>query len=358
MQITVVPISPVFFSMSNRELSPEQAVSRFISKRRNENTRKTVRSYENRLRQFVRWSQKRDSISQMSDLDGWLIDEYQRFLQERGDAPSTVKGKMVALNELTKYCARIQVVDEELPDRVEIPTLSADEQTDDQVLDASDAGQLIKYYRNSKQDYGTVQHLLLEIIWHIGCRTGCIRSLDLQDWHPDEQKLTFRHRPPTRLKDGTKHERNVAVPDPIAEALQFYIARERFDKRDDNGREPLFTTRFGRPADATIQAWGYEATQPCLHSGCPHNNKRSKCKYTERNHASKCPSSRAPHAIRSGSITWQLDRGLSYVRVAKRVAASPETIRRYYDKADLDQELERRRSETENLDILNNDDRE
>ncbi|GGL57802.1 tyrosine-type recombinase/integrase [Halocalculus aciditolerans] len=341
-----------------RDITPAKAVDRFIAKRRNKNTEKTVRSYEQRLRQFVRWCDERDEIETMRDLDGWLIDEYERFLDERGDAPSTVKGKMVSLKELVKYCVQLDVVSTDLPDRVEIPRLSNDEETDDQQLEPEDARRLIEHYRESKRDYGTVQHVLLELLWHVGCRTGCVRSLDLRDWHPEERKITFRHRPPTRLKDGTKHERNVAVPKPIADALKFYIARERPDKRDENGREPLFATRYGRPAESTIQTWGYQATQPCVAVACPHNRQRDRCEYTQKSHASKCPSSRPPHAIRTGSITWQLNRGLSYVRVAQRVAASPETIRRYYDKADLDDELARRRPETEDLDIMTDSEEE
>jgi len=59
--------------------------------------------------------------------------------------------------------------------------------------------------------------------------------------------------------------------------------------------------------------------------------------------------------IRTGSITWQLNQGLDYVKVAKRVAASPETIRRYYDKPDHEQELERRRPQTQDLDVTRSD---
>lgn len=339
-------------SESQRDLSPEKAVSRFIAKRRNQFTDKTVRSYENRLRQFVRWTQASEEIETMRDLDGWLIDDYERFLEERGDAPSTVKGKMVALQELVKYCVRLDVVDPDLPEKVEIPRLSKDEQTDDQKLDTSDAKRLLDHYRESVADYGTIQHVLLEVIWHIGARTSGIRSLDLKDWNSEARVLQFRHRPPTRLKDGTEHERDVILPEPIADALDFYIDRERADKRDENGREPLFTTRFGRPADSTIQTWAYQATQPCVAIACPHNRQRDTCEYTEKSHASKCPSSRAPHQIRTGSITWQLNKGLSYVKVAERVAASPETIRRYYDKADYTEQLERRRPDTEDLDIF------
>ena len=344
--------------MSNRDLPPEKAVSRFIAKRRNKNTDKTVRSYENRLRQFVRWSQTNDKIETMRDLDGWLLDEYERFLYERGDAPSTVKGKMVAIQELLKYCVQLDVVDESLAEKVQIPRLSKDEQTDDLKLDTEDAKQLLQSYRENPGEYGTVQHVLLEIIWHIGARTGSLRSLDLRDWSAENRVLKFRHRPPTRLKDGTEHERDVVLPETIADALDFYIERERPDKRDENGREPLFATRFGRPADSTIQTWAYQATQPCIAVACPHNRQRDTCEYTEKSHASKCPSARSPHQIRTGSITWQLNKGLSYVKVAERVAASPETIRRYYDKADYSEQLERRRPDTEDLDIFSEDDHE
>lgn len=339
-----------------RDLTPPKAVDRFIAKRRNKNTDKTVRSYENRLRQFVRWCNEHDEIEKMRDLDGWLIDEYERFLGERGDAPSTVKGKMVALNELARYCSQLDVVEEDLPDHIEIPKLSKDEETSDDELEAADARRLLEHYRESTADYGTVEHVLLELVWHIGCRTGCVRALDLGDWDAEDRVLRFRHRPPTRLKDGTEHERNVAVPKAIGDALTVYIARERKDKKDENGRTPLFTTRFGRPAESTIQTWVYQSTQPCVTIACPHNRQRDRCEYTQKSHASKCPSSRAPHAVRTGSITWQLNRGLSYVKVAERVAASPETIRRYYDKADLDDELARRRPDTEDLDILRGDD--
>lgn len=339
-----------------RDLTPTEAVKRFIAKRRNKNTDKTVRSYENRLRQFVRWSQEREDVETMRDLDGWLIDEYERFLDERGDAPSTVKGKLVALQELAKYCVRLDVVDDDLPDCIELPKLSKDEQTSDAKLEADDARQLLKHYRESTADYGTVHHIVLELMWHIGGRVSCFRALDLGDYDAESRVLRFRHRPPTRLKDGGEHERNVAIPKPIADALNFYIERERSEKRDKNGRTPLLTTRFGRPAESTIQTWAYQATQPCVATACPHNRQRATCEYTQKSHASKCPSSRPPHAIRTGSITWQLNRGLSYVKVAERVASSPETIRRYYDKADLSDELARRRPDTDDLDIFSDSD--
>lgn len=336
--------------MSDRELSPAEAAERFIARREKRNTDNTVRSYRARLEQFVAWANE-EGIETMSELDGWLLDEYERYLEQTGVAPATVRGKLSSLDQLLQYCASIEVVDDDLPDKLEVPTLSKSEQTSDKKLDADDARPLLEFFRESMRHKGTAQHVVLELMWHVGGRISCFRALDLRDWDPDRRVLRFRNRPPTRLKDEEDHERNVIVSEEVADALELWVGRERPEKRDEQGRKPLLSTNHGRASESTIRCWAYQATQPCYHMKCPHNRRRDKCEYTDRVHSSKCPSSRGPHAIRTGSITWQLTNGLSYVKVAKRVAASPETIRRYYDKPDHEEELARRRPETKNLDI-------
>lgn len=333
-----------------RKLTPEKAVQRFIS--RHNGTDNTVRSYANRLQDFLLWADEY-GIDYMHDLDGWAIDEYREHLEASENAPTTIKGKLTSLTQLLKYCEQVEAVDEDLHEKVDLPTLTKDEETSDKKLHEDEAGRLLEFFRNSPRKRGTSHHVLLELMWHIGGRISCFRALDLGDWYSDERKLEFRSRPPTRLKDGTEHERNVVVSEPVADAIDFWISRERPEKRDDNGRKPLLTTNRGRASESTIRFWSYLGTQPCLYGECPHNRRRPSCPYTQRSKSSGCPSTRAPHAVRTGSITWQLNRGLSYVRVAERVAASPETIRRYYDKPDYDEQLARRRPDTEDMDVLN-----
>ena len=77
------------------------------------------------------------------------------------------------------------------------------------------------------------------------------------------------------------------------------------------------------------------------------------CEYVPRDSASRCPSTRSPHAIRRGSITWQRNLGFDEETVASRAAATPSVIRRYYDDPDYEDELARRRDETERIDIEN-----
>jgi site-specific recombinase XerD len=334
-----------------RDLEPREAAERFLSHREGQNAPTTIRNYRNRLETFLEWAENHEEIKQMRDLDGYLLDEYAFHLQGHEHAPTTRKGKLTVLVQLLKYCARLEVVEPYLPHLVELPQLDDGEETSDVKLDSDDARALLQFYRNDIRKRGTAQHVVLELAWHVGGRRSCMRALDLDDWHPDDRVLIFRNREGTLLKRREAHERNVIVSEPVAEVIDFWIARERPQKRDEFGRKPLLTTTHGRAAGGTIQKWCYLATQPCLHQACPHNRERHSCEYVDRSLGSGCPSSRSPHQIRTGSITWQLNNGLSYDEVAARVAAKPSTIRRYYDKPDHDEALSRRLPETQNLDI-------
>ncbi|MEA5408728.1 hypothetical protein VB773_14925 [Haloarculaceae archaeon H-GB2-1] len=70
-------------------LSPREAVSRYLDERRLDATDNTIRSYHNRLSEFVGWCEEQE-IEQVGDLTGWTFDEYRRSLGE--NAPATVKG--------------------------------------------------------------------------------------------------------------------------------------------------------------------------------------------------------------------------------------------------------------------------
>ncbi|TKX57328.1 site-specific integrase [Halorubrum sp. ASP1] len=334
------------------ELSPRQARDRFLDKRRMENSEKTVRSYRNRLTQWVHWCEER-GVERVGDLSGWLFDEYERFLRE-DDAPATVKGKMTAVSQLVQYLETIEAVDDDLPDKVHVPKLTRSQETSDTMLDTEDAKELLEFYRNDPGHFGTAPHAVLELFWNTGCRLGALRGLDLGDYDSDAGYVDFNHRPEsgTPLKNDEDGERVVRISDAVTDALDTYIARERSEKRDDDGREPLFSGRQGRVSESTIRAWAYQGTQPCLYTQCPHGSSRGSCKFIQRSHASKCPSSRAPHHIRTGSLTWHCDRGLPIEVISERVDADPDTIKRYYDKADRLRKMEERREEfTADLDI-------
>lgn len=335
------------------ELSPRQARDRFLDKRAMENSEKTIRSYRNRLTRWVTWCEERQ-VESVGDLSGWLFDEYERFLREEENAPATVKGKMTAVSQLIQYLETIEAVEEDLAEKVHVPKLTRSQETSDTMLDTEDAKALLEFYRNDPARFGTPPHAVLEVLWNTGCRLGALLALDLGDYDSEAGYLDFNHRPEsgTPLKNNEQGERVVRISDPVVDALDTYVARERSDKRDEHGREPLFAGRQGRVTDTTIRSWTYQGTHPCVYMQCPHGRRRPNCKFTQRNHASKCPSSRAPHHIRTGSLTWHCDRGLPIEVISERVDADPDTIKRYYDKADRHRKMAERREEyTADLDI-------
>ncbi len=147
----------------------------------------------------------------MGEVSGWDIDQFARYRRGLGVAPTTIYGQMVALRKLLRYCARIGVIDEELPEKVEIPEVSADDETSDIKLATEDAEALISYYRDSRGCYGTVGHAVIEVLWNTGCRLSGLRALDLDDYDAEKQYLRFIHRPQTgtALKKKANGERCV-----------------------------------------------------------------------------------------------------------------------------------------------------
>jgi site-specific recombinase XerD len=334
------------------EFQLDTAMERWLRKRRTDSTDRTIRGYRSRLSQFIEWADERD-LETVDELDSWLLDDYQLDLRDEGLAPTTIKARLSTLRLWIEYLETLELV-EDLSDSIDIPNLSKSEEENEQRLEPEDALAALQFFRQSQRHYGTGMHAFLELTWHVGARMGSILGLDIGDFDPEKQAIEFRHRPATEtpLKNKSQGERYVGLSDEVCESLEFYIARERAQKRDRHGREPLFSTRQGRASFTTLRAWSYQATQPCLWVECPHGKRRATCDWTNRTSASKCPSSRSPHMIRTGSITWQLNQGYPIELVAERVNASISVIKRHYDQANSEEEFENRRRAAEiNLDI-------
>lgn len=335
-------------------MSPREARDRYLDHRRTDASASSVKSWFYRLKHFVEWAEDEGNIEDMRDLDGWTLDEYETHRRSSGISAVTLNAEMQTLTNWLEYLARIEVVGEDLPEKVHVPPVPDGEDTNDELLEQSEAYALIQSFRETPERRGTDKHALLELLWFTGCRVGAARSLDLRDYHSDEQYVEFHHRPDTDtpLKNDRDGERAVGLPETVCAVLDMYVEEYRVDARDDHGRQPLFSTVQGRPAENTLRTWSYLGTQPCLHEACPHGEERETCEFVHVHHASKCPSSVSPHRVRTGSITWQRDMGLPAEVVGERVNATLEVIESYYDKATARQRLEqRRRPYIENLEL-------
>jgi len=331
-----------------------EAVDLFIRRKRTEWKGETERTYRKGLAEFEEYAEE-SGIETVSDLNRWNVGGYTDHLLDQDYARVTVASRQKKAKTWLKYLEGQGVIQLGLHLAIETLKLTDEEQTSDQQLAPEDAQQLLSFYRNSREWRGTTRHAMLEVIWHVGCRISGVRALDLSDYDPEAGDLKFRNRPDkgTRLKRGKTHERNVTLSETPNEVIRYYVARERPDIRDEHGRKPLFPSRQGRASDGAIRGWMYLATQPCMAVECPHGHRRPNCEYVPRDSASRCPSTRSPHAIRRGSITWQRNLGFDEETVASRAAATPSVIRRYYDDPDYDDELAWRRDETERIDIEN-----
>lgn len=342
------------------DMSPREARERYLNHRRADASESSVRSWYYRLKRFVEWAEEQ-GVETMDEVSGWTLDEYETHRRGQSISSSTLNSEMQTLKNWMEYLARIGVVDETIPEKVHVPEIPEGEESNDEMLEHGTAIALITNYRNSPGQYGSTNHALLELLWFTGARVGSVQALDLRDYSSEDQYVMFKHRPDTGtpLKNNKRGERAVGLPRTVCDVLDRYIAQNRTDAHDDAGRQPLFTTAQGRPAENTYRVWSYLATQPCLFRDCPHGKQRDTCEYVHVHHASKCPSSVSPHRIRTGSITWQRDCGIPAEIVAKRVNASLEVIEDYYDKASELQRLEnRRRAYVENLELDFPDDTE
>ena len=87
----------------------------------------------------------------------------------------------------------------------------------------------------------------------------------------------------------------------------------------------------------------YLATVPYLYSPCPHGNDPQTCDFLTYSTASKCPSSRSPHQVRTGAITWMRNQGIPADVVAERANISVSMLEKHYDKPEYVEEMEKRR---------------
>jgi integrase len=271
--------------------------------------------------------------------------------------PATLEGEMWTLKKFTEYMEQLGAVEKDLSDGVRIPDISDEERSDDTRLATEDAIALLRYYRDAPEWRGKRGHAFLELAWNVGARMGGLRALDLRDVHLDERYVEFKHRPETDtpLKNKFQGERAVAITGEVADVLRRFIEYHRHDEHDEHGRQPLLASSKGRPTTNTLRNWSYLATEPCIFMDCPHGKARETCDWAVYNHASQCPSSRSPHQIRTGSITWQLNRGVPPQVVSERVNASLDTIEQHYDKETPVERMERRRRQhVQNL-TLNDD---
>ena len=325
-------------------LAPDTAKEMYHQEREGDVTERTLQAHHYRLVHFVRWCDQED-IDNLNDLTGRLLHEYRLWRKDDGDLNAvSLRTQLETLRVFIKFCETIDAVPSGLHEKILLPTLSNDDEQREEILETEQAEAVLDYLR--RFEYASRNHVVLELLWHTGIRLGSLVSLDLDDYDPDEQRLSLRHRPETDtcLKNGAEGERLVALNEDMCMVLNDWIEQQRPDVTDDQGREPLLTTQHGRLSGTTVRDSVYKITRPCYYGdSCPHDRDLDDCEGTYNGRYSRCPSSVSPHSVRRGSITHHLTKDVPEKVVSDRMNVGQDVLDKHYDKRSEEVKVEQRR---------------
>jgi len=331
-------------------LPPEQAKEMYEQERKGEVSERTLQAHHYRLVHFMRWCDQ-ECIDNMNDLTGRKLHEYRLWRKDDGDLNAvSLRTQLETLRVFIRFCETIDAVPAELHDKILLPTLSNGDEQREEILRTEQAEAVLDYLR--RFEYASRAHVVLELLWHTGIRLGALHALDLDDYHRDEERLEVRHRPDagTALKNGSEGERLVALDRHVCEVLDDWIAHQRPEGSDDDGRRPLLTTSHGRLAQTTIRETVYKATRPCYYGqDCPHGRDPEECEGTDYGYYSRCPSSVSPHSVRRGSITHHLSEDVPEKVVSDRMNVGQDVLDKHYDKRSEEVKVEQRREYLDGL---------
>jgi len=324
-------------------LAPEDAVKLYLDHREGELSSETLQSHRYRLEAFTEWCEE-NSIHNLNDLSGRKLHSYRVDRREEDDLkPITLQGQLSTLRVFLKFCTSIDAVPESLPEKILLPTVSDGEQASRTTLEADRADRILEHLE--KFQYASRNHVLLTLLWNTGIRMGSARALDVEDYDRDAPGIQLVHRPETDtpLKNQERGERWVGLRSETATIIEDYIDGPRIDATDDHGRNPLLSTHQGRASRSCVRAAIYTLTRPCQYVECPHGRDPETCEAMDRPHASKCPSSRSPHDIRSGAITAHLLDDVPIEIVSDRMNVSQQILDQHYDRRTEREKMEQRR---------------
>lgn len=328
------------------------AVRMYLADRKTELRDSSMRTHRSALRFFKQWCNEEEELDNLNNLTGRDLHRFR--IWRRNDAPTKTdtlskhseQTQQKILRQFIRYCAQISAVEPGLDTLVRIPAVPADDVARSETVDADHAREILEWLTN--YEYASLQHVVWLLAADTGMRTGTMIALDVDDYVPGEEPpyLRVRNRPETgtELKNGNQGERLVSVSPHACSVIDDYFSHQRPDVVDDHGREPLLATSFGRISDSTIRKYVYQWTRPCaIGQGCPHGREPEECEATTSSAASKCPSSRSPHAIRRGYITHQLASGVERSYISGRCDLSESVLETHYDARSAREKMEVRR---------------
>jgi site-specific recombinase XerD len=325
-------------------IAPAEAKEMYLAQRRDEVAESTLQAHHYRLKPFIQWCESSD-LTNLNNLSARDIHKYRLHRKETDDLSKvTIRTQLSTIRVFLQFLESIDGVEQGIHEKMLIPSIGSGEGTRERMLEEDSAKAMLDYL--DRYEYASKRHTLLTVLWATGCRMGGAHSLDVKDFDPETQSLAFRHRPEqgTRLKNKQSGERLCALSAEASEILEDYVAVNRREVTDDDGRKPFFTTRSGRMHKSNIREVVYAATRPCAYGqDCPHDRDPESCEATTYSYARKCPSSVSPHDIRRGALTHLLKEDVPKEVVSDRANVGRDVLDKHYNQMTEEEKMEQRR---------------
>jgi len=319
-------------------IAPQTAVDHYLRHREDDASDRTIQAHRYRLKLFVRWCDLTD-LTDLNDLTGRRLYEYRIWRKEDGQLkPISLRTQLSTLRAFVRFCETIGAVHPDTYEEILLPPLEPSDEVREELLDPDRAAEIRAYLE--RFDYASRRHIIFELFWATSIRMGTLHSLDVDDFDPDAQTLSIRHRPDqgTALKNRERAERLLSLPERSCASLTDWIEHRRPDVHDEYDRRPLVATRHGRASQANIRHLMYHITRPCYYA------QHCACDQTySYDYASKCTHSRSPHCLRKGSLTNLLKRDVPKEVVSDRADVSVSILDKHYNKMSEEEKMEQRR---------------
>lgn len=316
-------------------LAPADGVEMFLKEKQSDLAESTLDSYEGRLKHFVKFC-RHAGIENLNDVSGRDLYQYRAHRKDEGNlAKASLKSQLTALRSFIKFAERIDACREGLHRDVVLPSMNAGEDVRENIISIEEAERILEYLETYQ--YASYRHALMATAWQTSLRTGTLHSLDVSDLLVEEQALRVEHRPDTgtRLKNGRRANRVVAISSRLVTTLQDYIQQERPSIEDEHGRKPLFASKQGRMSKSNLRQTCYAVTRPCFYTNeCPSGREIEECRATNYEHATQCPDSESLHAVRRGGITYRLSEDVPIDVVSDRGDVTRRVLEEHYDARD------------------------
>jgi len=144
-------------------IPPKEAVELHLDKLQDTSADWTEKGHRSHLRAWVEWCRKEGGIDSMDEVTGRDIYEFRRWRREggysRGDgeiAPRTLHTALSTLRAFLRTCASIEAVHGDLYEKVQLPSLSRNEQISDSWIQPERIEPILDYlgdYRYASRDH-------------------------------------------------------------------------------------------------------------------------------------------------------------------------------------------------------------